>query len=339
MTSMCPPPGSTVSATSSARMKTYGTASVAQQTRHARRIYVGGIPPMYTDEDGLRNFLNSVLAQGLGEDNNHSYILSVYINHKKCFAFVELKSIELATACLSLDGIIFRNIVLRILRANEYKPELVPSNALKEIHLDLSQFQFGTPNAPAHYSTADTEENFLEKSLDSIVCECSSLANLESNSLVFLGYPYEDIRRANLNIRGLGCAYAPKCFRSSLRRYKYGSLENPEYATDISKLKILDVGDILPGKSTEDTRDNLTTSIAELLLRGVVPIVIGGSNEVAYASVAGLLGVSGCSVGVVSVSAMLDTKLLEDMRFCTLDNNKGLPTCGRRYVQFAVQVR
>lgn len=37
----------------------------------------------------------------------YSYVLSMYINEKKGFAFVELPTMELTTACLSLDGILY----------------------------------------------------------------------------------------------------------------------------------------------------------------------------------------------------------------------------------------
>ena len=70
------------------------------------------------NEDDIKIFLDSVIAKGLGENNSRSYVLSVYINHNKCFAFVELKNIELTTACLDLDGIIYKKIIMKILRAN-----------------------------------------------------------------------------------------------------------------------------------------------------------------------------------------------------------------------------
>ena len=53
-----------------------------------------------------------MLYIGLGLNNNSyspmcSYVLSMYINEKKGFAFVELPTMELTTACLSLDGIFY----------------------------------------------------------------------------------------------------------------------------------------------------------------------------------------------------------------------------------------
>lgn len=52
-------------------------APVSQHTRHARRIYVGGIPPSYADEELLTAFLNTVISKGLGEENAGSYVLSM----------------------------------------------------------------------------------------------------------------------------------------------------------------------------------------------------------------------------------------------------------------------
>jgi hypothetical protein len=332
-----PPPGATVSATPTARMKTYGPSPVAQQTRHARRIYIGGIPPNYTDEDGLRSFINQVVAQGLGEENDHSYVLSVYINHKKCFAFVELKSIELATACLELDGIIFRNIVLRILRANEYKPELVPVHLNRTIHFDLSHFQFGTPNSPAQYSSLDTEEFLPEqRSLDSII-DYSGHYSLEEGCIAIVGFPFDDSFRRPVQ-RGMGCAHAPKSLRTCLRRLKFGSIENPEFDLTLSQMKIVDAGDIVSGKSAEETKANLSMCVSELLLRGALPFVVGGGNDLSYPSAAGLLNICGNRVAAVCISPQLDIRILEDMRFCTLPNAMAFPTCDGRYAHFGAQV-
>lgn len=327
--------GYTVSATSEARMKVYGAANVPQQTRHARRIYIGGIPPNYTDEDGLRNFLNNVISQGLGEENDQSYVLSIYLNHKKCFAFVELKSIELATACLELDGIIFRNIVLHILRANEYKPELVPAHMNKVIRFDLSGFQFGTPNASLHPQYG-AEEIMMEKSL-SAVMNYSELSNVEPDSLVLLGFPFDDVNRRS-DQRGLGCSLAPRSLRNSLKRFKYGSVDNPELGLDLSSLKITDIGDINAGKSYDEARNNLTQVVTELIVKGCIPFIIGGANESSFYATQGILNASMAKVAVVTISSQLDLKILDDPRFCPPLANSYQQSCDGRLVLFGAQV-
>jgi splicing factor U2AF 65 kDa subunit len=91
-------------------------------------------------------------------------VVSVYINTDRHFAFVELKSIELTTACIShLDGITFRGAntfrpeltsldadwsspvgvrpgnQLKIRRPSDYKPEMVPPTLLPPPKLNLAK--------------------------------------------------------------------------------------------------------------------------------------------------------------------------------------------------------
>lgn len=340
--------GATVSATATARMKTYavGAVNVAQQTRHARRIYVGGIPPNFIDEDGLRAFLNSVVAQGLSEENDHSYVLSVYINHKKCFAFVELKSIELATACLALDGIMLKNVALRILRANEYKPELVPAAMNRVINFDLSGFQFGNPAASSggglHHTESD--EGFTDRTFDSLI-QANNFLSMEPGTVVIVGYPYDENPKKTV-IRGAGSPALPKALRNIIRKFKYGVVDNAEYNSDMSKLRVLDVGDILGGKVVEECRANLTVVVSELLRRGGMPVIIGGSNDLLYPSVKAATSLSNVPVSVVSLSSKVDGRLLDDFVQSPLDTPEaangedGQPTnvTFETYVLFGAQV-
>ncbi|DBA04481.1 TPA: hypothetical protein N0F65_010077 [Lagenidium giganteum] len=98
----------------------------AQQTRHARRIYVGGIGEV--SEQEITEFFNDVIDRALGERQEGGAVVSVYINRERHFAFVELKSIELTTACMNLDGVSFRGQPLKIRRPNDYNPSLVPKD-------------------------------------------------------------------------------------------------------------------------------------------------------------------------------------------------------------------
>jgi splicing factor U2AF subunit len=73
--------------------------------------------------------LGKVASPGTIEGNP---VVQVYINADKCFSFVELNSVELTSACLSLDGMRYdlRNgsSIIRIRRPNDFKPELLPTN-------------------------------------------------------------------------------------------------------------------------------------------------------------------------------------------------------------------
>lgn len=253
-----------VSNSSTARMKVYGSPNDPQQTRHARRIYVGSIPPNYIDEDGIRNFFNSVVAQGLGEENDHSYVVSVYIDLRKCFSFVELKSIELAAACLELNGIVFKQIVLRILRANEFKPELLRNNLmmmnLKPIRLNLAGLHFGNLNASSN-PMMEEDMDPSGKTIDSLI-HYAQLQDLKIGSVVLVGFPFCPTnpsaptlsmspsnvpnRMINVPVPTIqNAAQTPKLFRNFLRKYRYGQVINLEHNVDLSGLDIIDVGDVV----------------------------------------------------------------------------------------------
>mmetsp|Transcript_16928 Transcript_16928/g.22374 ORF Transcript_16928/g.22374 Transcript_16928/m.22374 type:complete len:572 (-) Transcript_16928:367-2082(-) len=95
-----------------------------QQTRHARRLYVGGVQNV-TEED-LKAFFTDVIGKALGPQSDGADVMSVYINLERAFAFVELRSIELTTACMALDGLRFRDLQLKIRRPSDYNPSLLP---------------------------------------------------------------------------------------------------------------------------------------------------------------------------------------------------------------------
>ena len=63
--------------------------------------------------------------------------MQIYINHDKAFAFVELKSIELTSACCQLDGILFKNAPVKIRRPNDFKPELIGQHIPTSMNLGV----------------------------------------------------------------------------------------------------------------------------------------------------------------------------------------------------------
>jgi RNA recognition motif-containing protein len=318
-----PSPGSSVVISNSATHSTYhssasankqGSASsqlqsgVSQQTRHARRIYVGGIPPGYADEELLKAFLNNVISKGLNEENDNSYVLSVYINQKKFFAFVEFKSIELTTACLELDGLIYHTSALKILRANEYKPELVPPPTGPPIKLHLPASCFGTPMAGLVHQipTSEPTEVSTDQRLDYTYIQVTPVTSVERNSIALIGFPYDDSTRKASG--RAGSSVSPKAIRNILRKNGAGALVNPEFNIDMSSLAIFDIGDVAPGLPMEEANHRLASLIIEVVRRGGIPFVIGGSCELCYGLASGLIAVTGGSLGIVSVSSQLDVK-------------------------------
>lgn len=99
-----------------------GGALAQQATRHARRIYVGGLPPS-ANEQRITEFLSHALAAvGGNTAGPGNAVVNVYINYEKKFAFVELRTVEEASNAMALDGIMFEGVSVRIRRPNDYHP-------------------------------------------------------------------------------------------------------------------------------------------------------------------------------------------------------------------------
>lgn len=108
----------------------YRSEGTNPQTRHARRIYAGGIPQKATETEIL-TFFNDVVTKALLPKRVDSPpVVKIYLNSEKSYAFVEFDSIELCTACLQLDGIKYEHpsqmTTIRVRRPNDYRPELLP---------------------------------------------------------------------------------------------------------------------------------------------------------------------------------------------------------------------
>lgn len=111
-------------------------------TRHARRIYAGGIPARATEVE-IANFFNDIVTRALAPVRlDGPPVLKVYLNTEKCYAFVEFPSIELCTACMSLDGVRFDHYtgptIIRVRRPNDYRPELLPPSTAPIPVLNIS---------------------------------------------------------------------------------------------------------------------------------------------------------------------------------------------------------
>lgn len=70
-----------------------------------------------------------------------------------------------------------------------------------------------------------------------------------------------------------GCCLAPDMIRKEFYRLNQGSF----------KLNIVDLGNINQGHTLEDTYFALTSVLAELLDRNIVPVIIGGSQDLTFA--------------------------------------------------------
>ena len=103
-----------------------------QGTRHARRLYVGGMPPSSKLE--IVNFFTDVINSCVAEADRgpKTAVVNVYLKIEKCFAFVEFGSVAVTTAVLALDGITFKGATLRIRRPNDYNASAIPPSVMAE---------------------------------------------------------------------------------------------------------------------------------------------------------------------------------------------------------------
>ncbi|KAL9310213.1 Splicing factor U2af large subunit B [Arabidopsis thaliana] len=96
----------------------------SQATRHARRVYVGGLPPT-ANEQSVSTFFSQVMsAIGGNTAGPGDAVVNVYINHEKKFAFVEMRSVEEASNAMALDGIILEGVPVKVRRPTDYNPSL-----------------------------------------------------------------------------------------------------------------------------------------------------------------------------------------------------------------------
>ncbi|XP_022765439.1 splicing factor U2af large subunit B-like isoform X1 [Durio zibethinus] len=99
-------------------------AMTQQATRHARRVYVGGLPPAANEQSVATFFSHVMAAIGGNTAGPGDAVVNVYINHEKKFAFVEMRSVEEASNAMALDGIIFEGAPVKVRRPSDYNPSL-----------------------------------------------------------------------------------------------------------------------------------------------------------------------------------------------------------------------
>ncbi|PON99832.1 U2 snRNP auxilliary factor, large subunit, splicing factor [Trema orientale] len=117
-------------------------AMTQQATRHARRVYVGGLPPTATEQSVATFFSQVMAAIGGNTAGPGDAVVNVYINHVKKFAFVDMRSVEEASNAMALDGIIFEGAPVKVRRRSDYNPSLAatlgPSQSKPNPNLNLA---------------------------------------------------------------------------------------------------------------------------------------------------------------------------------------------------------
>ncbi len=122
------------------RMGGGGMPMPMQNTRHARRVYVGNLPGQINDQM-LGGFFGQALQAVGGTIQTGDPVINVYINIEKKFAFVEFRTVEETSNAMGLDGIALEGSHLRVRRPNDYNPALAatlgPSGPSPDLKLDV----------------------------------------------------------------------------------------------------------------------------------------------------------------------------------------------------------
>jgi formiminoglutamase len=117
-----------------------------------------------------------------------------------------------------------------------------------------------------------------------------SFPDLQNAQMAIIGVA-ED-RNAPLNT---GCADAPDVVRKYLYRLFGGSFD----------CKVVDLGNIAPGHSAEDTYFALRSSVDFLIRKNIVPLIIGGSQDLTYAQFLGYKDLEQ-TINIVAVDSIFD---------------------------------
>ncbi len=118
----------------------------------------------------------------------------------------------------------------------------------------------------------------------------NGIPSLNGMSLALLGVP-----ESRNSLRNKGCEKGP----DEIRRYLY-RLYPPQ-----PSLPIADLGNIKQGHTPEDTYTALAEVVAELLGKDIIPIILGGSQELTYATYLGYEK-AGININLLSVDSCFD---------------------------------
>ena len=145
--------------------------------------------------------------------------------------------------------------------------------------LELPEFDF--EESTKNLRLGDLVRSYIEK---------DSFPDLDKVDIAILGV--KEDRKAKNNE---GCAYAP----DYIRNYFYSL-----FKSDFNP-KIADLGNLKQGHKPEDTYFALMTVVSELIKNKVIPVIIGGSQDLTYANYRAYESL-GQVINIVSVDSVFD---------------------------------
>lgn len=151
----------------------------------------------------------------------------------------------------------------------------------------------------AHFFSPVNTANVLKNSplkelqfgnLFSVYAEGSDFPDLDNIDMAIVGVAEE--RNAGNNA---GCAIAPDAVRHYLYKLYGGSFT----------ARMADLGNIHPGHTPEDTYFALRTTVDQLIRKNIIPIIIGGSQDLSYAQFLGYKDLEQ-TINVVAIDSSFD---------------------------------
>jgi len=191
--------------------------------------------------------------------------------------------------------------------------------------------------SPVKLSETPTDKNDLK--LKNIIKE-STLKQVSNFDIALIGVPFD--LGVKYNGGRIGCAKGPDSVRTALK--KYGSTFNLEQKTDLSKLRIANLGNIVVKKNDViKTHKRVTSVVEKVLEKNVLPIVIGGGHDITFANVRGLVNSTKGNIGGINVDAHFDVrtyigkKINSGTSFRRILEELNSAVLGKNFLEFGAQ--
>ena len=95
---------------------------VLNETRQARRVYIGNLPGTVPPQEVVDFFNDAMIKAGLNKWAGPPIVQAVHQSQEGGFVFIELRDVDETTALLMYDGVIFKDRQLKVRRPADYNP-------------------------------------------------------------------------------------------------------------------------------------------------------------------------------------------------------------------------
>ncbi len=126
----------------------------------------------------------------------------------------------------------------------------------------------------------------------------------EECDIGIVGVPFDEGVR--LSGGRIGAAKAPDAIREQLARY--GTAYNVRENADLARLSVADMGNVTPTKNSAAMHKRAEDAVGEALAKAEAVIVLGGGNDISYASVRALARATKGRVGGANIDAHFDVR-------------------------------